>query len=265
MKKISILCLNCFGIPTSFNRKIRFENIAKESLKISPDIMVFQEVWLEREAHILISSLVPAGYKVFPETFKSYNSGGLITFIKNITVETYKFNKFSYPGPFTFVTAPEWIAGKGLQIFTLDHNGIKISMVNTQLLCDYNRTKKIMASIKNQLKEINKTLVNSDFPLILAGDINLEPNDLLLKDFVDKLSLKEDLSADDITVDIRNLNRGIISNMFKRKSFRVDYIFTNNKFNNIKSEIIFKDTLNLDGNTFNLSDHFGIIKTLQLK
>jgi endonuclease/exonuclease/phosphatase family metal-dependent hydrolase len=259
MKQISILNLNCYGIPTLFNKRIRFENIAKESLKINPDIMVFQEVWMVQEANILINKLAPAGYKVFPETFKNFGSGGLIAFIKNIEVRDYKFKKFSYPGPFNFVTAPEWVAGKGFQTFTLNVNGTSAKMINTQLLCDYNRTEKIMATIRNQLGEITDALSKNNLPLILAGDINIQPTDPLLIDFIKHLNLKEYLQVEEITVDLNNLNRGKISNLFKPKSFRVDYVFTDQKFDKVESEIIFKEPLEVGGVKLHLSDHFGIL------
>lgn len=257
MDHLNILSLNCFGLPFIPKKKLRFTAITEKIIKTNPDIVLLQEVWMKKERQLLAEKLSKA-YTVYPIKHKNYCSGGLVLFVKKLIIYNYKFHKFNNQGPLTLISLPDRIGGKGFQSFELIFNGEKVLVINAHLLCAYGRDTRMIDAIKNQLEQIINFVDNTKMPVMIIGDLNLLPDDQEIIDFKHKLGLIDGLSNDENTIDINNLNRGKVSNVFSPKSFRTDYILTNTKVNVIEEKVIFKEIINKNGIDFQLSDHFGI-------
>lgn len=259
---IKLLSLNCFGIPISFNKKLRFTNIAKSVADINPDIIFFQEVWMNSDRKTLNKILSKNGYSIYPKTYARYGPGGLIIFVKSLKINDLCFFRFKDSGPLTALTIHEKIAGKGFQGLKIKIDNTEITVIHTHLLCAYGRGDKMLTAMKNELAQISSYIGKNKSPLLIVGDINLFPDDDIFLEFKKTLSLHDCLKKDQYTVELTNLNRGKMMNLYSTGPFRTDYILTNNLLKAEEVKIVFKNTLISNGKKFQLSDHYAILANI---
>lgn len=257
MNSLSIICLNCFGIPVSFNRKLRFGNIADKILETDPDLVLLQEVWMKSDRNILDKKLSKK-YFSYPKTTKSFSSGGLMTFSKNIDLENFEFHKFKNQPPITLITIPDRIGGKGFQTFRIHLGNKEIQIINAHLFCAYDKRVRFLQIIEHQLAEISSYINDTRSSLIVAGDLNLTPDDTRIIDFRKQLDLTDGLPKSENTIDLKNLNRGKIMNMFSSEPLRTDYILTNKLIRIVEEKVVFKEIQVTGNKRFQTSDHFGV-------
>jgi len=262
---LSVVCLNCFGIPMPVHRKERFKLIAEALYKLSPDIIALQEVFVWTDRNILIDKL-KEHYDVYPEKFLPFSSGGLITFVKkHIEVNKFEFNKFRDQGNKTLISIPDGIAGKGHQVFELKINRKTVSFINCHLLCQYNRSDSLVKSYANQITELINITTKLGNKVIVSGDLNDDPNSEGITKLKKNAGLYEQLSTEDFTVDLSNLNRGKIMNIFSNgKSYRTDYTFATKEIKIVSQSIIFNLPIVVNGKAYNLSDHYGIFTEIEV-
>lgn len=261
---LSIVCLNCFGIPIPVKKNIRFKLIAKELYKMSPDIIALQEVFVWTNRNTLINKLKDQ-YYVYPEKFSAFSSGGLITFIKKgIKINEFKFSKFKEQGNRTLISIPDGIAGKGYQTFHLTVNKKTINFINCHMLCQYNRTHILKSSYLKQIEEIIVTTSILGPSTILCGDLNDDPNSNGISRLKDSIGLVEKLSDNEFTIDLNNLNRGKLMNIFSNgKSYRTDYTFVTKNIKIKKQSLIFNEFVEYNSKKYHLSDHYGIYTEIE--
>ncbi|MBP9758707.1 endonuclease/exonuclease/phosphatase family protein [Candidatus Dojkabacteria bacterium] len=262
---VSVVCLNCFGIPIPVHKKIRFKLIAEELDKISPDIIALQEVFVWTNRNILIDKLKDQ-YYIYPEKFLPFSSGGLITFIKNgIKVNKFKFSRFKDQGNKTLISIPDGIAGKGYQTFELLINKKIINFINCHLLCQYNRTAILESSYMKQIDELISTKSTLCRSIILSGDLNDHPESKAMSKLKTSIGLSENLMADEFTIDLDNLNRGKIMNIFSNgKPYRTDYTFVSNDLEIKSQSIVFKNPIEFNSKKYHLSDHYGVYTEINI-
>lgn len=262
---LSIVCLNCFGIPVPVKKGVRFKLIAEELNKMSPDIIALQEVFVWTNRNTLINKL-KGKYYVYPEKFSAFSSGGLITFIKRgIKVNKFKFSKFKEQGNRTLISIPDGLAGKGYQTFKLVINKKVFNFINCHLLCQYNRTNILIESFIKQIDELIEVNRANVSKTILTGDLNDHPDSEGITKLKLRVGLFEKLRADEFTIDLHNLNRGKIMNIFSNgKPYRTDYTFVSNDLEIKSQSIIFKEPIELNSKRYHLSDHYGILTELEI-
>lgn len=266
MKSLSIVNLNCFGIPVFVHKKERFYLLAEELNKIQPDIIALQEVFVWNNRNVLIDKL-RSEYNVYPQTYTPFGDGGLLTFVrKNIEVNEFTFTRFKNSGGMTLISIPEAIAGKGYQILNISIGDSNLDLVNTQLLCQYNQSDYLVKSYTNQIVQLTESVKNlASKNLILTGDLNSEPETEFIKSIQTRFDLQDGLAPNNYTVDTENLNRGSVMNFLATKQYyRVDYTLVSNTLKIIDQKVIFKEVFKLGNRKYNLSDHFGISTTIAL-
>ncbi len=263
---IKILNLNCFGSPLSFNRRIRFVQIAESILALSPDIVLLQEVIFSSDRKILIDILTPEGYHLFPQKNINFKNGGLLTLIKNIKVENFEFYKFREQGPITFLALTDRLLGKGAQLLKIRVGNKIIDLINTHLLCKYGGGQKANDAFLRQLDELTKFVKkNCTNPLILGGDLNVNPDSGEIKLLKDQLNLIDSLADSDFTVNPTNSNRGQLMNRFgDGNPFRTDYILLGKGVTTIRENVVFNELISMGKKQFHLSDHFGVFVEIKL-
>jgi endonuclease/exonuclease/phosphatase family metal-dependent hydrolase len=266
MKDLSVLCLNCFGSPISSNILLRFKLIAKEIEKLSPDLVMLQEVISPNYMKILHDELDKFGWKFYSSRSGLFVSGGLVIISKNLELKNLEFHKFKVQGPITLLSLTDRILGKGFQTVECKINGKDILLINTHLLCLYSKRKRDYEAQEKQLNQLSDfiTAKNAD-NIILAGDLNNDPDSAMVLNFKNKHNFIDTLNTNAITVDSNNLNRkGLLKLFGNDKPYRTDYVFVAKGMNIDKGEVIFKDPQMANDKNIHLSDHYGIILKLRI-
>jgi len=259
---MKILCLNCFGIPISLNKRLRFELIAKNINSLNPDIAFLQEVIDHKDKMLLEKVLKPEGWNFYSEKNGLLERGGVVTISKIKGLKYREFVKFVNQGPKKLITVPDKILGKGFHWVKLPSRDIVF--VNVHILCPYARREddiQAQADQLNQLMLYIKTINSKN--IVVVGDFNLDPDSNLVKKLKKDCSLSDTLTPNDFTIDLKNLNRGKLMNIFSDgKNYRTDYIFINKNIKNIKTKIVFIKPEVYKGKKIHLSDHYGILSEI---
>jgi endonuclease/exonuclease/phosphatase family metal-dependent hydrolase len=264
--KLSIVCLNTYGMPLPVSIKIRYKLIIDELQKIKPDIISLQEVWLFSGMEFLISKLKDS-YNYYPDHPRLINSCGLVTFIrKNINSELVLMKRFDRQGPLELLCIPDRVGGKGYQVINLNINNRIVNFINCHTLCQYNRSPEIVRHHKMQIDELGGCIKNMDGKAkIVTGDLNDDPDSNTIKYLKLENDLYERLGLSDISVDLENLNRGKIMNMFSDgHSYRTDYVFVSKNIKINNQNIIFDKSVIHNDTEYNLSDHYGIYTEIEI-
>jgi len=265
--KLTIVTLNCYGIPFSPNRKGRFNLIAQEIERLNPDVVMLQEVWFKRDRRILEKLLLPKGWVFLPKNFSHHGPGGLLLITRGLSLNDYQFFKFKDQGPIKIPSVIDRLAGKGFQFVSLQKGNGQFSLINSHLLCRYRGGIQITKSHFRQLKQLKEFVESLKGPVILGGDLNINSSSQKTTSFKNELKLNERLGKKEFTVDPKNLNRkrvGIM-NLYYKYPYRCDYIFTDSAFYMAHEKVIFKNPLSLGRRIYHLSDHYGLLANVYLK
>lgn len=270
MQPLSVLCLNCFGIPVSFNKRTRFRLIAKEIEKTQPDIVMLQEVIEHRDKKLFVAELEKFGWSFYSIKNGLLESGGLVIITKNLKLREFKFHKFKEQGN-RLITIPDKFLGKGFLSGYIEIDSKKVLIINAHLICPYDKSQDAQISQRKQFKQLAEFVayqkVNN---IVLAGDLNSDPDSKDITYLKNKCKLLDPLSVNDMTIVSNNTNRGwlkigFLRSMFgDRKSYRTDYILTSKGISVKDSEVTFNKLKDFNGSKIHLSDHFAVISKIQI-
>lgn len=262
---LSIICLNCFGSPLSFNSGVRLKLLATDLNKVNPDVICLQEIFTKGQREILQTTL-SKNYNLYSSDTLGMSKGGLVTLVKkDIKLDWYTFEKYSAQGSLFTLALTDRFAGKGIQTLGLSFDKKSITIANTHLLCLYGGNKKDLSDHKKQAQQLISNLIQYKSDLVVCGDLNVFPSNSILSNIKSQLNIEESLSLNDITVSPANLNRGSIINYFgDGKSYRTDYTLVKKSLKVVEQRVMFKDSIKYGGNEYNLSDHYGVFTKLEL-
>lgn len=261
MNEIKIYSRNIFGIPFFAGRhEARINRMADQIKLVCADIVLLQEVFLSKDKRQLERRL--------GENFDIYQAkngffklgGGLCGFFKkDIKIEN-KYLAFHSSGFLSDLTITDKIAEKGFQAFKI-YSPFELMVINTHLTCPYKKDidsdKKMKKLLQDQLLSITEYLKEeSEVPMVLCGDFNIEPGQDIMIDFISENRLEDRFAYLDTTM---------LGNyyspqwLFQRKcnAKKPDYIFTRKIPDDWK---IFLQVASDDGV---ISDHVGIITTIK--
>mgnify|MGYP001568000017 CR=1 FL=1 len=264
--KLSIICLNCFGSPLSFNWRVRLKLLADQLNTLNPDIICLQEIFTRGQREILLGILAKS-YNRYSSEVVNMSRGGLITFVKkDIKLDEYHFKKYKNQGSIFTLAITDRMAGKGIQNLNLSFSDKALTIVNTHLLCLYGGNKTDINDHKKQTQQLISYLIEYKSNLVLCGDINIFPTDSILSEIKTTLNVRENLPSNSITVSPDNLNRGTILNHFgDGKPYRTDYTLVSKLLGIVKQEIILNDPVKYNGKDYNLSDHYGVYTEIEFQ
>ncbi len=125
----------------------------------------------------------------------------------------------------------------------------------------------IVALRDKAIEHLHQALLRLGHLVVMAGDFNFGPT-MTQQNYEYLLSLGyKNLTSEEITWDPENpLNK--LFTMMKPQS--LDHIFVNNtlfeKISSVTNRVLFKESIRLpNGNTVNLSDHYGVVATVTVK
>ena len=264
---MKIVTLNAFGAPQSFTRKVRFSLLAKELVREQQDLILLQEVIFGRDWRILETDLKPLGYHFWPTKRKWFNRSGLLIISKFPILEP-QFTRFEDQGRWFSSEITDRILGKGFVIFQIKIDQERVWIINSHLINHY----AVYDTIDNnifiqyqvaQLIRSIKTLIPTNDPFILAGDLDFPFDCNFPKEISESLGVRESLvNKNVITYDKANLNlKGWLRSSYGHHT-RVDFIFHRNlPWKSVSTELTFQKPVEYEGKKYHVSDHYGLEMT----
>jgi len=155
-------------------------DFARES---RPDIMLFEEVWNDRDADAIAREVAPLGYSAIQPRIHSMlglNSGLLLLVRAPLHVVDWKFT------PFARTTFTDSFARKGVLEATVEEReaGLRLALVGTHTLAvdtdhglprDRGQVAAIEAQVAQILTVLRERSLGGAMPAILLGDFNVGP------------------------------------------------------------------------------------------
>ncbi|CAD5228881.1 unnamed protein product [Bursaphelenchus okinawaensis] len=183
--KFKLVTLNIWLLPYphplgSKDRKYRLEKFCEELKELDVDVVCLQELWNEKDFLYLHSELLhkfPHGH-YFHSGFTGSGVGVLSAHkIKGTLIHRYSLNGFAH-----HVHRGDWFGGKIVGMVELDWNGKSVTVYTTHLHAEYNRENDLylphrIAQCFELAQFVRYTSGASDM-ILLAGDFNIEPEDL---------------------------------------------------------------------------------------
>jgi len=187
---VSLVSWNLHGLPYPFDLHLnpfdkaprhrkRIENVTELVLKLSPDLVALQEVWIPGDIVSIMNSFRAAGYEVLEPPGKRFpRPGGLI-----IGVNTRRDWTVEDPGSFIEYTASADVdarSHKGFRAVRIRRKASeRLILINTHLQSQY--PPKSYAEVrKSQITQMSReaarlAMANPEVPLLACGDFNTYP------------------------------------------------------------------------------------------
>ncbi len=271
---IDILNLNTEGVPIpGINNSLRYKKMANLINIKNADIVCLQECFSKSLRNILQDSITSSYKTKYP--FKCNRNilglnmdcrGGLMTLSKYEILLEHFYKYPNYKG-MSFI---EKIGSKGFLFTVINYNGKLINVINTHLYSGHSKKAKTIR--KKQIDFMNKIIDSlmliNDYPLILAGDLNIQHSDIkgvsnkldnitVYKYITEKMNFIDPIKKigdNDYTFDYK---RSIYCPKNKAGRQKLDYCLIKND-NTL--DCIFSKTI-FDGNQA-VSDHLGLFTRL---
>ncbi len=230
-----------------FNRPARMRAIGRVLQQLDPDVVGFQEAFVEDERAILIQALGNSRL-AHSQYFGSGTVGSGVFIMSAFPIQEAWFHRYTTANEWYKVWEGDWWAGKGVGLARIAlPNGGFLDLYNTHAQAGYGNARYRLVR-KDQMLElaqfINDTRSKTS-PAFLTGDMNCGPG-------------KEDFEA---AVAAAKLVRMMSIDT------RLDHIFTveNPKFTaELLETVPIAERVQEDGKTFDLSDHSGYMSTIRV-
>ena len=208
---MKILSLNIWGPPQAKHRSERIATIAEEVKRLNPDVLCFQEVYLEGNKADLIGRLKESWphYHYFASAMLG---SGLLTMSRYPITEAV-FHRFRMGGKPERLNHGDYFVGKGIGLCRIAFEGKTLDVYNihphAQYEVDNNDNEYAVyneASLYEAVRFVNAN--SGDKPLVFCGDFNTRPDQtgyqiiMGLGDFLD--SYKARHGKHDITFSANN-------------------------------------------------------------
>jgi len=186
---LSLISWNLHGVPFISARRERFRRVAARVLESHADLVLFQEVWLQRDAGQLTRDLgvsydpVPA-----PIGTRPLRMSGLLSFARRGTgwaVKTSRFHRFAQRAPSWKFWEGDGLGRKGVHEMHFENERTGVLLLNTHLQASYrwNSYEPIRRPQLAQLGDLTQRL-DRRWPVIAGGDLNTRPSEHLYRDLL---------------------------------------------------------------------------------
>lgn len=200
--RLRVVTWNLWGILWFTPRRAeRMQFIAREIVKLKPDIVGFQEVFVQSDRDLLTTALSDAGLP-HSRYFSSGLVGSGVLLVSRYPIESEGFIRYTENGRPEAVHHGDWWAGKGLALCTLrlpDHSLLYIA--NTHMHAryrgQYHATQLAQA---RQLIPWATRVKDTNAPALWLGDWNSKPDSDILSPLITSGGWKL-LTADQTAID----------------------------------------------------------------
>ena len=236
------------------------DRVSAKVRELSPDILLFQEVWLGSHVNRLVLALQPDWTPICVKRRGRIPKGGLLIFVRASAgwraTSAPEFHAFAASAPIWKIWEGDGLGGKGVLTVELECGEHRICAVNTHLQSQYSGSD--YSEVREaQLIELGKVVSNfrASVPAIVAGDFNTDAREALYSRIA--------VLGTDLTSEARQLsNRGTTANPRDGRPEWIDYIVAAN----LQAWTI-SATLELIANEsadVPYSDHSGLFCTVRL-
>jgi endonuclease/exonuclease/phosphatase family metal-dependent hydrolase len=181
---LSLVSWNLHGVPFISARRERLRRVASRVLDTGPDVVLFQEVWLHRDAGQLARDL-GASYEPVPAPIGKLplRMSGLLSFVRRSngwTIRNSQFHRFAQKAPLWKFWEGDGLGRKGVQEIHLERERASVLLLNTHIQANYrwNSYELIRRPQLAQLSDLTKCL-DRRWPVIASGDLNTRPSERL--------------------------------------------------------------------------------------
>ncbi len=230
------------------NRPERMRAIARTLIELDPDIVGFQESFIQKDRQIIIDELTTKSRLKYYQYYPSGLVGSGKFTMSAFPIREVFFYRYNVTGDWYRFWEGDWWAGKGVGLARIEIPGVGfLDFYNTHLQAGYGnpRYRAVKEAQAKELADYINVSCWTEFPVILVGDLNTRRGD----------------NAHDSLVAIANLIR--IMNM----DSSIDHIYAK-KSSYYQFEVL--DTIDLQkgtdsrGNLISLSDHYGYMTTVKI-
>ena len=257
---LSLVTLNCLGVPFVGNTKARLTTIARELDHHTLDVVCLQEVQLWRYVPLLVKKFSTFPFNAF-EPFIYAPKGGLLT-LSSHEINNSDFTLYPERGWWHSPSLTDRLLHKGVLATELTHDEQQVIILNTHLTANYdgdwspsNRYAQLehkqlqrLAAVINQLPK--------NVLVIVVGDFNLPRHSWLYEEFVKATGMVDPLDGE-----LKPTYFPIIA-LPSRYQQPIDHVFVRPPADfklEATVEILFEDELTLtSGRSGRVSDHAGI-------
>ncbi len=179
---LSLISWNLHGVPFISARRERFRRVASHVLESGPDVVLFQEVWLHRDAGQLTRDLGASYAPVAaPRGALPLRASGLLSFVRRNSgwsVGHSQLHRFAEKAPLWRFWEGDGLGRKGVQQIQLNRDRTRVLLLNTHLQSAYrwNSYERIRRPQLAQLSDLMRRL-DQRWPVIASGDLNTRPSE----------------------------------------------------------------------------------------
>lgn len=180
MSELSIYTLNTWFPPYSRHRAARARAISQEILRLTPDVVCLQELFLSEPRQIVTSALA-AAYP-YRRYFESGWIGSGLFIASRLPVVYSAFERYRLGGKPEDIKHGDYYAGKGISMIRVRLNDTDIDIYNTHTHAQYepaNDNEYAFFNLSNLWQAVRFIKrVSGDNRRILVGDLNSRPDQL---------------------------------------------------------------------------------------
>jgi len=229
-------------------RPERMRAIGETLSALDPDIVGFQESFIEKDRQILINTLEIATRLHYHQYYPSRISGSGLLISSAFPITQYSFHQYKNSNPFYKLTEGDWWAGKGVALARIRlPNGNLLDFYNTHAQADYEKSdyttvrKKQMVELTNFINQSS----NDNTPVILVGDMNCQPGAVDYETVVELANL----------IRLMSIDSGI-DHIFGVRTRHYDF--------EILDTVKITKTIEVSRQTIDLSDHPGYMSKVRI-
>ena len=276
-KEFSVLTFNVWGLYISKDRQARIKAIGDALADGEFDVVTLQELWVCKDYEMLKSKLMQS-YAHSHHFSGGIVGSGLAVFSKHPIIQI-DYRPYRLNGKPFYILHGDWYAGKGIGHVRLQHPETVIDIFTTHMIANYHNKKdgNDIYSVHRCLQMVEfcnhiSTFKSQDSLVIATGDFNIEDNDQLLSEVVDKgmflnsgpFTLKS-VWKESSTIDKMTFNRPTNSYHKSEKDPEcIDYIWYDSAKASIRDvKLKFDDLIESIGKSY--SDHTGVAATFTLE
>jgi endonuclease/exonuclease/phosphatase (EEP) superfamily protein YafD len=259
MGNLSLLTLNCFGVP-GWNTSTRLRELGQEFNRSDYSVICLQEV----QTHYYRRLLIEACNRFYPsqayQDFLHAPKGGLMTFSRE-KFRRIQFQLFAERGLWYTPALADWILHKGVLITESDCDDVPVIVMNTHLTANYtgdwSRSNVFAKQEHGELMQIAR-LVNAqpdDALIIVGGDFNIPRGSWMYESFIAESGMADPL-ADDIRPTFRP--HAYMGNHYAAPIDFTFYRAPKGVSIQVESTLRFQDKITISGRRLHLSDHMAI-------
>lgn len=231
----------------SEDRPLRMRAIGARLLILEPDVVGFQEAFIESDRALLLKELESTRLK-YHQYYASGTVGSGLLIVSAFPIKEFYFHRFSVSNPFYKVWEGDWWAGKGVALARLELPEGILDFYDTHAQAGYGNPAydTVRATQMAELADFIKESHCATVPALLAGDMNCHPGEADFEVAVDGAGLQRVMQGESKK-----------DHLFARTSDH--YTFEVTATQPIKANVT------LGEKEISLSDHAGYLSTILIR